>query len=116
MRIPALLVAVTAIASGQTGSEILKKTGQTYRSLESYRFEAQVVVESLSEDSDTRTRSTKISAAILPDRRRLETKSGKNRSLRVFDGKTVWDFRAPANQVSSQSQATYNSPAMNTTI
>jgi outer membrane lipoprotein-sorting protein/peroxiredoxin len=111
MRILGLLVAVAAVASGQTGSEILKKAAETYQSLKSYQFEAQVVTESASQSNESRSRSTKISAAILPDRRRLEVKGGQLGSLRVYDGQTVWEFRPGVNQFARQDQATYK-PAM----
>ena len=91
MRILSLLAATAAVAAGQTGPEIVKKTAETYQSLKSYRFEAQVVTESVSESSDSRTRSTKVSAAILPDRRRLESKGGQTGGVRVYDGHTVWE-------------------------
>jgi peroxiredoxin/outer membrane lipoprotein-sorting protein len=114
MRILALLAAVAAVASGQTGPEILKKAGEAYQSLKSYRFEAQVVTESVSQSNESRSRSTRISAAVLPDRRRLESRGGQFSSLRVYDGQTVWEYRAGANQFARQSQATYKPPMMNT--
>ena len=113
MRILALLTAAAAIASGQTGPEILKKTAETYQSLKSYHFEAQVVAETVSESSDSRNRSTRISARIVPDRRRLETKGGQLSGLRVYDGRTVWEFRPGANQFARQDQATFKPPMMN---
>jgi outer membrane lipoprotein-sorting protein/peroxiredoxin len=113
MRLLALL-ALSAVASGQTGSEILKKVSETYQSLKSYQFEAQVVNESVSESNESRSRSTRISAAILPDQRRLETKGGgQSSSLRVYDGHTVWEFRPGVSQFSRQDQATYKPPRMN---
>src|SRR5271157_17093 len=113
MRILGLLVAVAAVASGQTGSEILKKAAETYQSLKSYQFEAQVVTEYASESNESRSRSTRISAAIPPDRRRLESKGGQFSGLRVYDGQTVWEFRTGANQFARQNQATYKPPMMN---
>lgn len=113
MRILALLAAVAAAASGQTAPEILKKAAETYQSLKSYQFEAEVVTESVSESNESRSRSTKIFAAILPDRRRLESKGGQMSSLRVYDGHTVWEFRLGVNQFARQDQATYNPPKMN---
>ena len=114
MRMLVLLAAVAAVASGQTGPDILKKAAETYQSLKSYQFEAQIVTESVSESSESRSRSIRISAAILPDRRRLETKGGQFTSLRVYDGHTVWDFRAGANQFARQNQAAFKPPMMNT--
>jgi peroxiredoxin/outer membrane lipoprotein-sorting protein len=114
MRIFALLAAIAAVASGQTGPEILKKTAETYQSLKTYQFEAQVVTESVSESSESRNRSTRISAGILPDRRRLESKGGQMGSLRVYDGHTVWEFRPGANQFARADQAIYKPPMMNT--
>ena len=115
MRILVLLAAVAAVASGQTGPEILKKAGETYQSLKSYQFEAQVVTETVSESNESRSRSTRTSAAILPDRRRLESKGDRFSSgLRVYDGQTVWEFRARANQFARQNQAAYKPPMMNT--
>jgi len=115
MRILGLLAAVAAVASGQTGSEILKKAAETYQSLKIYRFEAQVVTESVSESNESRSRVTSISAAILPGRRRLESKGGRFGSLRVYDGQTVWEFRPGVNQFARQNQATYK-PAMMSTL
>ena len=114
MRILVLLAAVAAVASGQTGPDILKMAAETYQSLKSYQFEAQIVTESVSESSESRSRSTRISAAVLPDRRRLESKGGQLSSLRVYDGHTVWEFRAGANQFARQDQATFKPPMMNT--
>lgn len=110
MRILFLLATAAAIASGQTGPEILKEVAETYQSLKAYQFEAQVVTESVSESNESRSRTTRISAAILPDRRRLESKGGPMASLRVHDGQTVWDFRPGPNQFARQDQATYKPP------
>jgi peroxiredoxin/outer membrane lipoprotein-sorting protein len=113
MRIVALLAALTVSAFGQTAPEILKQVAETYRSLKSYRFEAQVVTESVSASNESRSRSTRVAAAILPDRRRLESKGGQQPgSLRVYDGHTVWEFRPGVNQFARQDQATYNPPKM----
>jgi peroxiredoxin/outer membrane lipoprotein-sorting protein len=114
MRILALLAAFAAIAAAQTGPELLKKTAETYQSLKSYQFEAQVVTESVSESNESRNRSTRISARILPDRRRLESKGGQLSGLRVYDGRSVWEFRPGANQFARQDQATFKPPMMNT--
>ncbi len=114
MRVLGLLAAAAAVASGQTGPEILKKVSETYQSLKSYQFEAQVVTESVSESNESRSRSTKIAAAILPDRIRLESKGGQLASLRVYDGHTVWEYRPGVNQFAGQDQATYKPPMMNT--
>ena len=113
MRILTLLVVLAAAASGQTGPEILKKTAETYQALKSYHFESQIVSESVSESNESRTRSSRISEAILPDRRRLESKGGGQAALRVYDGHTVWEFRPGANQFARQDQAAYKPPSMN---
>ena len=114
MRLLALLAAIAAVASGQTGPEILNKSAETYRSLKSYHFEAQVLAESVSDYQDSRVRSTKIFAAVPPNRRRVESKGGQLASLRVYDGQHVWEFRPGANQFVRQSQDTYKPPLMNT--
>jgi peroxiredoxin/outer membrane lipoprotein-sorting protein len=108
MRLVTLLIAVAAAASGQTGPEILQKAADTYRSLKSYRFEAQEVEELASESSESRTRATLISAASPPNLRRLETKGGPTSSLRVYDGQTVWEFRPGPNQFARFNQAAYS--------
>ncbi len=114
MRELILLVAAAAAASGQTAPEILKKVATTYQSLKSYQLEAQVVSESVSDNSESRSKSTRFSAAMLPNRRRIETKGGPISGLRVFDGETVWDYRPGANQFARQAQAGYTPPRMNT--
>lgn len=114
MRALSLLVAFVAAASGQTGPEILNKVAATYQSLKSYHFEAQVVSETVSDSNESRSRSTRISAANLPDRRRLETKGGQMAGVRIWDGKTVWDYRPGPNQFARQDQAAYKPPRMNT--
>src|SRR5258705_12744458 len=99
MRILALLAALAVDASAQTEPEILKRTAETYQALKSYHFESQIVSESVSESNESRSRSSRISAAILPDRRRLESKGGGQlAALRVYDGHTVSEFRPGANQ------------------
>ena len=114
MRLLALLAAIAAVASGQTGPEILNKSAETYRSLKSYHFEAQVLTETVSDNNDSRSRSTKIFAAVPPDRRRVESKGGQLASLRVYDGQHVWEFRPGVNQFARQNQDTYKPPMMNT--
>ena len=114
MRTLVLLACGAVVASAQTGPEILKKSAETYQSLKTYRFEAQVLTEIVSESHDSRSRSTRISAAILPDRRRVETKGGQSAAVRVHDGKAVWEFRPGANQFARQNQDTYKPPQMNT--
>ncbi len=102
------------VASGQTGPDILSKVAQTYRSLESCQLESQILTESRSGDSESRTRASRTAAAILPDRRRLESGSANQiSSLRVYDGHTVCEYRAGPNQFARQDQATYQSPMMN---
>jgi hypothetical protein len=54
MRMLVLLAAVAAVASGQTGPDILKKAAETYQSLKSYQFEAQIVTESVSAEGFVR--------------------------------------------------------------
>ncbi len=114
MRAISLLAAMAAVASGQTGPEILQKVAATYHSLKSYHFEAQVVTESASAGNESRARSTRIAAANLPGRRRLESKGGQMASLRIYDGQTVWEYRPGPNQFARQDQATFQLPRMST--
>jgi len=113
MRLFVLIAAAAALVFGQPAPEILKKTAETYQSLKSYHFEAQVVSETVSDYNESKSRSIRISAATLPGLRRLESKGGQNSSLRVFDGKSVWEFRAGPKQYARQDQATYEPPRMN---
>ena len=114
MRTAVLLATFTVVASGQTGPDILSKVAQTYRSLKSYQFEQEVVTESRSADSESRTRASKTAAAILPDRRRLESRGANQFStLRVYDGHTVWEYRPGPNQFARQEEAAYQPPRMN---
>jgi thiol-disulfide isomerase/thioredoxin len=108
-----LLAAFAAVAPGQTGPDILKKVSETYRELKTYHFEAQVVSESVSESNESRSRSTRISAAKAPNLRRIETKGGQTAAARIFDGETVWEYRPGPNQFARQPQAEYKPPRMN---
>src|SRR5437588_9642847 len=83
MRILALLGLLAVAASGQTGPEILKKTAETYQSLKSYHFESQIVTESVSESNESRTRGSRITAAMLPDRRRSRG-TGPRRTIKEW--------------------------------
>ena len=114
MRTAVLLAAFTIVASGQTGPDILSKVAGTYRSLKSYQLESQIVTESRSADSESRSRMSRTAVAVLPDRRRLESK-GANQisSIRVYDGHTVWEYRPGSNQFARHEQATYKPPMMN---
>ena len=51
VRVLPLLVAAAAIASGQTGLEILKRGAQPDQSLKSYHFQTQAVTEMVSESN-----------------------------------------------------------------
>ena len=92
----------------------MKKVAETYGSLRTYQFEAQVVNETVSESNESRSRNTRISAAKPPDRRRLESKGGQMASMRIFDGQSVWEYRPGPNQFARQDQKSYQPPRMNT--
>jgi outer membrane lipoprotein-sorting protein/peroxiredoxin len=105
MRLVAVLVAVAIPASSQTAEGILKQVAGKYRSLKSYRLEAQVVTE------PGALAMTLTVAARPPALRRIETSGVPSAAaLRVYDGRTVWDFRAAPNQFARADQATYDSP------
>ena len=67
----------------------MKKVAETCASLKTYQFEAQVVNETVSEATSPAPATLEISAAKLPDRRRLESKGGQMASMRIFDGQRV---------------------------
>jgi peroxiredoxin/outer membrane lipoprotein-sorting protein len=113
VRILVWLTALAAAAWGQTAPEILKKTAATYQSLKSYQFEAQVVTRSVSENSESVSGSINISSAILPGRRRLESRGEQFSAIRVYDGETVWEYRTGANQFTRRDQVSYKPPAVN---
>ena len=105
MRLLALLVAVAIPASSQTAEDILKQVAGKYRSLKSYRLEAQIVTE-------PGTLVMKLTVAARPPAlRRMETSGVPSAAaLRVYDGHTVWDFRPAPNQFARADQAAYDAP------
>lgn len=63
-----------------------------------------MVNETVSESNESRSRNTRISAAKLPDRRRLESKGGQMASMRIFDGQACGSPRPSPNQFERQDQ------------
>jgi peroxiredoxin/outer membrane lipoprotein-sorting protein len=113
MRLILMLAAAALSASAQTAPEILKQTAETYRALKSYQFEAQVVTEVTIEGRTSRSQVTRRSAISQPNLQRYEQQGGGNGGVRVYDGKTVWEFHPQANEFVRADQTTYELPRMN---
>jgi outer membrane lipoprotein-sorting protein len=89
----------TALSPDQDESQhILKNVSQTYKTLTSYCFEANSIVEIKTERTQMKMERPILLAAIKPDKIRMEVKSQLMDLLVVSNGPVTWEYMPQLNQ------------------
>jgi peroxiredoxin/outer membrane lipoprotein-sorting protein len=90
------------IAPASGAIAVLRQVAETYKNLKSYHFEGRYAweqaTESMGSIDETKSEELFVSAAIKPDRLRIESKNANFSVALVYDGKTKWVYASGANE------------------
>lgn len=106
-----LLVPIPRVSQEQVDAlAVLKKAGETYRSLKSCHFEGMIVVEMKSEGMQTRFEAPIVFAVSKPDKMRVEIKNPMLGQATVSDGQTTWRYAPMLRQYTKKAVAATVTP------
>jgi peroxiredoxin/outer membrane lipoprotein-sorting protein len=97
------------IAPASGAIAVLRQVAETYKNLKSYHFEGRYAWEQATESmgliDEMKSEELFVSAAIKPDRLRIESKNANFNVALVYDGKTKWVYASGPNEYTKTERA-----------